>query len=128
MNTSSATRLSRYLGLALGVLILGACASTPTPTAHLDLARETIAQAERADARQFANVELEEARQRLTRAERASTADDLVLSQRLAHQSRVSAELAMARTESAKAAEINRELLLGVEALRAEMRRQGEQQ
>jgi len=45
----------------------------------------------------------------------------------LAKQSRVAARLAMARTEAAKAAEINREMGRGADALDVEMGRQGEQ-
>jgi hypothetical protein len=52
----------------------------------------------------------------------------MILAEQLAQESRISAELAFARTESAKATEINREMSRSAEALRDEMRRTGEQQ
>lgn len=135
MHESIRNQLSRRVrlasGLALTAVILGGCASTPSvppPTASMDAARQAIASAEQSDARQFASAELDEARQRLNGAERAITAEDMIMAERLAQQSRVSAELASARTESAKAEEINREMRRSAEALRDEMRRTGDQQ
>jgi hypothetical protein len=116
-------------GLAITVVMLGACATTPTaPPDSLAAARQAIANAEKSDARKFASAELDEANQRLARAERAVTADNMVQADRLAQESRVSAVLASARTETAKAVEINREMSLGAEALRVEMQRTGDLQ
>ncbi len=116
-------------GLAVTIVVLAACASTPSPppTNHMDAARQAIAIAEQSDARQFAGAELDEARQYLSQAERAVMSEDMVTAERFALQSRVSAELASARTESAKAEEINREMRRSAEALRDEMRRTGDQ-
>jgi len=134
MHESTYTMFSRRArlasGLALCIVALAACASTPSappPTNHMDAARQAIAVAEQADAQHFSGAELDEARQYLTRAERAVTVEDMVLAERYALQSRVSAELASARTESAKAEEINREMRRSAEALRDEMRRTGDQ-
>lgn len=135
MNESTRTPLSRRPRLVVGlavtvVMLLGACASTrpAPPTESLAAARQAIANAERSDARQFAGAELNEARERLNQAERAVTAENMIMAERLAQQSRVVAELASARTESAKAIEINREMTRSAEALREEMRRTGDQQ
>ena len=135
MNESTRTRLSLRPRLVVGlavtvVMLLGACASTRPvpPTESLNAARQAIANAEQSDARQFASAELNEARERLSQAERAVTVENMIMAEHLAQQSRVSAELASARTESAKAEEINREMSRSAEALRDEMRRTGDQQ
>jgi len=120
-------RISLFLTLVLTAL-LTACASAPIPpTESLNAARDTIARAEQADVRQYAGAELEEARAQLVMAEKAVTEESMTEADQLAKQARVAAELAMARTEAAKAAEINREMGRGADVLDVEMGRQGEQ-
>lgn len=125
-----AAERARYLVILLvAPLFLVACASAPEPPAEsLNAAKDAIASAEQAEARQYAGAELEEANRHLTAAEEAAEAEDMTEADRLAKQARIAAELAIARTEAAKAEEINREMERSVEALEEEMRRQGEQQ
>ncbi|MCH8550840.1 MAG: DUF4398 domain-containing protein [Natronospirillum sp.] len=119
---------SLFCSLAL-VALLAACASTPSaPTESLTAARDAIASAEQAGARQHAGAELEEAQQQLARAEEAVIAEAMVEADWLAQQARITAELAMARTESARATEVNRDMRRAAEALETEMQRQGDQQ
>lgn len=118
-------------GLALGVAIvlISACVSTSmAPTAALQEAQEAIASAEQMGARQFAGAELDEAQQQLKKAKGFVSKEQMIDAERFARQSLVSAELALARTESAKATAINREMELGADALIEEMRRTGDQQ
>lgn len=120
-------RIPLFLTLVLAAM-LTACASGPLPpTESLNAARDTIARAEQADARQYAGAELEEARAQLVMAEKAVVKKSMTEADQLAKQSRLAAVLAMARTEAAKAAQINREMLRGADALDVEMGRQGEQ-
>lgn len=125
-----AAERARYLVILLvAPLFLAACASAPEPpTESLNAAKDAIASAEQAEARQYAGAELEEANRHLTAAEEAAEAEEMTEADRLAKQARIAAELAIARTEAAKAEEINREMERSVEALEEEMRRQGEQQ
>ncbi len=123
--------LNRLLKLsaipAVSLMLLGACASTPPPPAEsLTGARLAIATAEQSDARQYAGAELDEARRQLSLAERAVNAERMVEADRHARQSQIAAELATARTGSAKAAEINHEIRRSTEALLEEMRRTGD--
>ena len=119
-------RISLFFTLALTTLLI-ACASAPLPpTESLNVARDTIARAEQADARQYAGAELEEARAQLVMAEKAVAEESMTKADQLAKQASVAARLAMARTEAAKAAEINREMGRGADALDVEMGRQGE--
>ncbi|MBW7472411.1 DUF4398 domain-containing protein [Marinobacter sp. M216] len=120
-------RIPLFFTLALTAL-LTACASAPIPpTESMNVARDTIAKAEQTDARQYAGAELEEARAQLVMAEKAVTEESMTEADQLAKQASVAARLAMARTEAAKAAEINREMGRGADALDVEMGRQGEQ-
>ncbi|MFV8834711.1 DUF4398 domain-containing protein [Aquisalimonas sp.] len=138
MKTRYGARLTRVAllstTLAIAVALLSACASTPLspPTASLTEAKEAIDRAEESEARQYAGRELEEAKHKLEQAERAISGaegqQDMVEAARLAREARVAADLASARTEAAKAEEVNRQMARGAEALTEEMRRTGEQQ
>lgn len=121
-------RFRRAAWLACGIILLAACATTPPPSSALDAASGAITNAERANAGRFAAGELGEAREKLAQANRAVSDKNMVLAERLANEARVSADLAYARTEAAKAAGINKEMGRGAEALDEEMQRAGDQQ
>lgn len=128
-NRSLGSRIRGTLGLVVAVVLISACASTPmAPTSALTDARQAIASAEQAGARQHAGAELDEAQQKLELAEQSITDEQMDEAERLAQEATIVAELASARTESAKAAEINRELRRSAEALTEELRRIGDQQ
>lgn len=123
------SRIGLFTTLMFAVLTLMACASAPLPpTQSLNDARDAIASAEQAKARQYAGAELEEANRHLAAAVKAVEAERMAEADRLARQASVAAELAVARTEAAKAAAINRQMGRGAEALDEEMQRQGDQQ
>jgi type IV pilus biogenesis protein CpaD/CtpE len=119
----------RMLGTAAVamMLLITACASAPpAPTASLNEAKHAIEVAEGADAGHFANEDLYEARQKLMSADKAVMTEDMVQAYRYAEQSTVSAQLATAKTEAAKAQAVNAEMKRGVDALIEEMQRAGE--
>lgn len=123
------TRLRGALVVVLAAVLLTACAAAPqAPTGALTEAREAIASAEQAGARQHAGAELDEARQKLEQAEQSIRKERMDEAQRRAREATIVAELASARTASAKAAAINREMGRGAEALTEEMQRTGDQQ
>jgi hypothetical protein len=134
MSQSTRTRPGRRIrtaaGLTAAVVLLGACATTPPapPTASLNAARQAITSAEQSDARRYASAELDEANRKLATANRAVTTENMIEADRFAQESRVVAELASARTEFAKAMEINDEMGRGADALNEELQRQGDQQ
>ena len=133
MPRSNGSSLKRLLNLAavpaVSLLLLGACASTPQPpTQSLSDARLAIANAEQSDARQYASAELDEAQRQMSMAERAVGQERMTEADRYARQSQIAAELASARSGSAKAAEINHEMQRSTEALLEEMRRTGGRQ
>ncbi len=114
--------------LAGAAILLSACASAPLPPkVELDAAQSAIGAAETANAGRFASAELSEAREKLSRANSAAANKQMLAAKRLAEESKLTAELAFARTETAKAVAINAELSEGVEALSEEMQRAGDQ-
>lgn len=125
---SERIRLSGFTLLAATTLILTACASAPQPpTVELEAAQAAIGNAELANAGRFASAELVDARERLARANSAASKEQMIAARRLADESKLAAELALARTETAKAVAINTELSQGADALSEEMQRAGDQ-
>jgi uncharacterized protein DUF4398 len=114
-------------GLA-GLFALGACASTPAPTASLQAARVAISTAEQADAGHYAAGELGEARAKLESAESAVQGKQMIAADRYAKESSAEAGLAAARTAEAKARAVNDEMRHSTATLIQEMQRgSGEQ-
>ncbi len=113
----------RTAGALTGLLILGACASTPPPTESLQAARQAIAGAERAEAPRYAAGELSEARTKLASADQAVKDERMPMAERLADQSRAEAELASARSSAAKAAAVNAQMTQSNGVLAEELQR-----
>jgi type IV pilus biogenesis protein CpaD/CtpE len=106
------------------VLLLAACASTPpAPTASLQAAKQAISEAERADAGRYAPEELGDARTRLTSADAAVAEKKMLIADRYAQESRLGAELALAKTSAVKANAVNEEMKRGTGTLIEEMQR-----
>jgi hypothetical protein len=120
-------RLMVAVCLAGASLLLTACASTPkAPTSALSEAKVAIGTAEKAEASVYASPDLTEARQKLAQADAAVNEKRMLEADRLARQSRLAAELAIARTETAKAEAVNLELSKGLDALNEELNRPGD--
>lgn len=108
---------------AAAVLIAAAgCASSPRPVADLTQAHTLIQQAEQSDAQQFASADLEAARSKIREADAAANSKPDV-SIRLAQESTVDAELALARTRAAKANQALADVNAGTATLRNETQR-----
>ena len=88
------------LGILLGLAVAG-CATIPPDPGMLDDARDAIAQAEDADASEYAPLELRFARERLEKAEQALVDGDGDEVRRLADEAEIEALLALARTQAA---------------------------
>ena len=126
ISTSQARERSRLrVAVAFaGVLMLGACASTPpAPTASLQAAQRAISTAESAEAGRYAAVELAESRTELASADRAVAEQRMIMAAQFADQSRVEAELASARTAEVKAKAVNEEMTRSTSTLIEEMQR-----
>jgi hypothetical protein len=131
MTSKSVLLWSQGRGIAFGLaglFALGACASTPAPTASLQAARVAISTAEQADAGHYAAGELGEARAKLESAESAVQGKQMIAAERYAKESSAEAGLAAARTAEAKARAVNDEMRHSTATLIQEMQRgSGEQ-
>lgn len=126
MNATSQTQRGSRLRIAVGltgILMLGACAETPPPTASLQAARQAISNAERAEAGRYASGELGEARTKLASADTAVSEQKMTTAARFADESRTEAELASAKTADVKAKAVNEEMSHSTRTLVEEMQR-----
>lgn len=104
--------------------LLSGCSSSPrAPTEALQAAEVAIANAEQARVADYASPELGEARQKLSSARLAIEKKDMVTAERLAQESKVDAELAVAKSSAAKAKAVNDELQKSNSVLQQELQR-----
>lgn len=107
-----------------GALLLTACASTPPePTLAMHAAEQAINTADKARVPDAASPELSEARNKYSAALTAVHDDKMDEARRLAFESRVDAELASAKFETAKAQAVNDEIRNSTVMLGQEMQR-----
>jgi len=113
----------RFAGIAAGgLLVLSACASAP-PNDALTAAEMAIAEAEQERVADYASPELSAARDKLTAARAEVHKENMERARRLAEEARVSAALAAAKAEAAKAVEVNREMEQSIQILKSELQR-----
>lgn len=106
------------------VLLMTACAAAPVPpTNELLAAQAAIESAEQARVADYASPELGEARNKLSAANAAVQLEEMTLAQRLAEESQVDAQLALAKSQAAKARLVNDEMLNSTNSLKVEMQR-----
>lgn len=120
---TAGSMLYRVLAVA-GLLALVACASAPVPpTQQLQAAEMAITTAEQQGVAEYASADLNQAREKLATARVAVQQENMVVAQRLADESRVSAELASAKAEMLKAEAVNDEMQRSIDTLEQEMLR-----
>lgn len=113
---------SRFFGpVVLALLLLGACASMPPPTADIQAADQAIANAEGAGAQIYAAADLDEARNKLASANNAVADEQMSSAQRLAREAQVSAALAAAKSGMAQTRDENETIRKSLEILKQEM-------
>lgn len=105
------------------VVVLGACASTPPPTAQMAVATAALTHAIGAGANEAAPADIRSARDKLDRAKAALAAKDNGLALTLAQEALVDAQLAEARAHAIKANQAAETVQEGNKALREEMQR-----
>ncbi len=110
--------------LIMGTVILVAgCASVPPPTAQMAVSKAAVARAITADTNEFAPVELQSAKDKLARAERAMAQEHYELAKQLAEEAQVDARLAEAKSQSAKAQKAAIDSQQAIRVLREEINR-----
>lgn len=111
----------RLLASTSILMLLAACASAPLPpTQQLQAAEIAIRGAEQERVADFSPLELRQAHDKLNAARTAVQAEEMELASRLATESRVSAELATAKTAELKAKAVNDELQQNINAIQQE--------
>jgi hypothetical protein len=106
-----------------GAILVAACATPKPPTDQVAVATAAVAHAAAAGSTELAPVEMRTAREKLGRANAAMTAKDYDTASVMAQQSLVDAQLAEAKTESARAQKSADESREAARALREEMNR-----
>jgi hypothetical protein len=109
--------------VAAAALATVSCAGSPKPTADLAGAHTLVAQAEQSGAQQYASADLEAARSELRQADQQAR-DAPVLAMRLAQESSVDAQLALAHTRALKAEQSLRQINSGTATLQNESERE----
>lgn len=108
----------------IGGFLLMACAAEPQPPNEaLQAAEQAISSADKARVADSSSPDLSEAREKIAAARNAAQQKQMVAGQRLAEQSRVAAELALARIEANKAKAVNTEMMKSNDSLNQEMQR-----
>jgi uncharacterized protein DUF4398 len=112
--------------LAVGMAAAG-CASTPVPFERIAVAKASVQRAEQAGAQELAPVEMQAARDKLNRAERAAQDHDAQPATQLAEQANADAQLAEATAQQHKSHKAAAELDASLESLRQETQRNASQ-
>lgn len=108
----------------IAIPLLAACATGPTaPTEELAVARSALSSAEDAGAREYAELELSRAREKLEQAERARQNENYSEALQLAEQAEIDARYAAFRARSQRANNAVEELEQGIAELRSEVAR-----
>jgi hypothetical protein len=109
-------------GAALGLALMTAagCATTPVPLEKIAVAKASLQHAEQSGAPEFAPVEMAQARDKLSRAEKAAADHDAQPATELADQANVDAQLAEATAQEKKSHKAAMEFDASMQALRQE--------
>ncbi len=116
----------RYWGYAplLMACALTACSTIPPPVEQMAVTKSAVDRASSSpNAVEAAPVELQKAREKLDRAQRAMNEKDYVLARRMAEQAEVDARVAESRASSARGERALKEVQESIRALQDEINR-----
>lgn len=120
----SSSTLSRSGAACAAIAIaVAACASTPMPIEKIAVAKASVQRAEQSGAPEFAPVEMNTARDKLTRAERAAADRQALPANQLAEQADIDARLAEATAQQQRSHRAAMESDANMQALRNESMR-----
>jgi len=117
MITLNGIRNGLWCAVAFGIV---ACASTPMPVEKLAIAKTSLERAEQAQAAQFAQIELNSARNKYAAAQAAVDKKDAEVAARLADQADVDAQLAESTARAKQQEQLVNEMDAGLRDLRNE--------
>jgi len=117
MFTMNGIRNGIWCAIAFGIV---ACASTPMPVEKLAVAKSSLERAEQAQAAQFAQVELNSARNKYAAAQAAVDKHDAPVAARLADQADIDAQLAESTARAKQQEQLVNEMDASLRDLRNE--------
>lgn len=94
--------MTRWCMVAVMASTVASCASTPKPLEEMSQSRNAVAQADTREIREFAPMELMQAKEQQDMAERALLAEEYTQAKRHSEQAAVLAELATAKASAEK--------------------------
>jgi hypothetical protein len=118
------THLGIYLLGFASILMVG-CQSTPPPIAEVAVSNAAVTDAVAAGGSQFAPVEMNAARDKIARANKAMAAKDYKLARSLAIEAQADAKLAQSKANSTKAQQASDALQDDIRVLNEELDRAG---
>lgn len=128
MTHSHPSRALLTAGVAGAVALLAACSSVPPPKEEMAVAKSTVERVTAAPGTAAsAALELQAARDKLARAQRAMHDKDYVQARRLAEQAQVDARLAESKAAAARGQQAVREVQDSIRALNDELQRRAPQ-
>jgi hypothetical protein len=104
----------------IAFMVAGGCATTPIPNEKIAVAKASLQHAEQSGAPELAPVEMAQARDKLSRAEKAAADHDAQPATQLAEQANVDAQLAEATAQEKKSHKAATEFDASMQALRQE--------
>jgi hypothetical protein len=109
-------------GATMGIALMtaAACATTPIPNERIAVAKASLQHAEQSGAPELAPVEMSQARDKLSRAEKAAADHDAQPATQLAEQANLDAQLAEATAQEKKSHKAAAEFDASMQALRQE--------
>jgi len=109
--------------LFINIILFAGCSSVPKPIGEMAGAKAQIETAETNEAGNFAAVELDRAKSKLRRAERAAVEKDYLTAKQLADEARSDARLATAKASAARAKQSAQEMKDTVQSMEQEIER-----
>jgi len=109
--------------LFINVILISGCSSIPKPVGEIAGAKAQIEAAETNEAGRFAAVELDRAKSKLRRAERAVMDKEYLTAKHLADEALSDAKLATAKSSSARAQQSTQEMRSTVQGMKQEIER-----
>lgn len=112
--------------MAIALVSLGACSSTPKPRTEIALSNSALQNAEVAGAESHAPIELRTAKEKQALADAAMSREKYTTAKQLAEQAAVDAEFAKAKSEAEKSRIALKEVEDSIRMIRTELNRSGD--
>lgn len=121
--TDTTKKTLRLAGPVLAMMMMAACASMPPPVAEMAVSAAAVGRAAGAGANEAAPLDMNSAREKMVRADKAMADKNYELALTLAQEAQVDARLAEAKANAARASKAADAVQAQNQALREELAR-----